>query len=847
MMSGLSSREAAELLAKFGPNDPAPARRSSRIFELGQLFVNPLVIILLFAAGASAMLGQYLDAGIIVVVVLVSIGINFIQTYRSQVAAEHLRNRVLPTATVSRDGKFIEIHRSEVVPGDLVRLSAGDLVPADARLVESRDLYVQQAAMTGESSPAEKEATGRTDGADSPDTPNMVFLGTSVISGAATAIVVNTGPRTLFGDIARRLAVHPEETEFERGLRQFGALIMRAVFFLVLFIMVVSISLRHDAFESLLFAVALAVGLTPEFLPMITSVTLARGALRMAEQKVIVKQLSAIQNFGSIDILCSDKTGTITTGVMTVDCAVDAFGQPSVEVLRRAWLNANFETGIRNPLNIAILRDAPQEPEGFRKLDEIPFDFERRRVSIVVDRGGDRGRDRGGDQGGEPGDDADPGARLLIVKGAPEGILHICTACLSGSAVLPWDESSRARCQAAYDDLSARGLRVLAVAFREVGDQKAFTPADERDLTLIGLIGFVDPPIEGAADVIAALKRDGVQVKIITGDGELVTRHICQTVGLDSDNILLGDDMLNMSDSALDHVVEKTHIFARVSPAQKTRILLALKHRSHVVGYMGDGINDAPSLRAADVGISVSTAVDVARDAAQIILVEPGLHILHQGIMEGRRAFGNVDKYLLMGTSSNFGNMFSMAGASLFLPFLPMLPTQILLNNFLYDLAQITIPSDNVDDEYIRTPQRWNISQIRNFMLLIGPISSLFDFLTFLVMIKVFHATEILFHTGWFVESLATQTLVLFVIRTRKRPWKSRPSLPLSVTTLVIVLVGLILPVSPLARILGFTPLPPAYFLFLVAATATYLSLVEIAKERLFRRHQRTSSTEHTA
>ena len=825
MSTGLSSREAAVLLGKFGPNNPAPNKQRSRIFDLAQLFVNPLVIILLIASAASAFLGQYVDAGIIVTMVMTGIGINFVQTYRSQAAADRLRDRVSPTATVCRDGKWGEMERSLVVPGDLIRLSAGDMVPADSRLMESRDLYVQQAAMTGESNPAEKAVTTRSDGADSPDTPNMVFLGTSIVSGTATAVVVNTGPRTLFGDIAQRLTVHPEETEFERGIRQFGALIMRAVFFLVLFIMVVSVVLKHDAFQSLLFAVALAVGLTPEFLPMITSVTLARGAMRMAEQKVIVKQLSAIQNFGSIDILCSDKTGTITTGVMTVDSAVDAFGAPSEEVLRRAWINANFETGVRNPLNIAILRDSPYGPDGFEKQDEIPFDFERRRVSIVVSRGVVDSPE------GEK-------SRLLITKGAPESILQICTACIAGSGVLPLDAANRAKCQVAYDALSARGFRVLAVAFREAGDQQAFAPADERDLTLVGFIAFLDPPIEGAAGVITALKNDGVQVKIITGDGELVTRHICEAVGLDSGHILLGDDMQKMSDSALDHVVENTHIFARVSPAQKTRILLALKHRNHVVGYMGDGINDAPSLRAADVGISVSTAVDVARDAAQIILVEPGLHILHQGIMEGRRAFGNVNKYLLMGTSSNFGNMFSMAGASLFLPFLPMLPTQILLNNFLYDLAQVTIPSDNVDEEYIRKPQRWNITQIRNFMLLIGPISSVFDFLTFFVMIKVFHASEVLFHTGWFVESLATQTLVLFVIRTMKRPWQSRPGAPLTITTLAIVLTGLILPVSPLAQILGFMPLPAAYFGFLFVSTAAYLSLVEVAKARLFNRHR---------
>jgi len=812
MQSGLSSEQAAELLQKFGPNEPALKKKNSRASELLQLFLSPMVLILLLASGASAFLGQFIDAAIIVTVVLVGIGINFVQTYRSQQAAERLRDRVSPTATVRRDGDWEEVQRRNVVPGDIIRLSAGDMVPADSCLLESRDLYVQQAAMTGESSPAEKRVTGEELSSESPDNPGMVFLGTSVVSGSATAVVLKTGPQTLFGDIAKRLTIRPEESEFERGIRRFGEMILRAVFFLVLFILVVSIALQHNAFESLLFAVALAVGLTPEFLPMITSVTLARGAMRMAEKKVIVRQLAAIQNFGSIDILCSDKTGTITTGVMEVASAVDAFGEVSPRVLELARVNAHFESGIKSPLDAALEREKLTLPETYEKTDEIPFDFERRRVSIVVRHG------RTG---------------TLILKGAPEGVMAVATNCRAGGAVVPFDETARSRCTEVYAGLSAKGLRVLAVASRDTGDQTAFTPEDEREMTLDGFVAFTDPPVEGAAAVIQGLKRDGVQVKILTGDGDLVTRHVCEALDLDFGEVLSGDEIQNMSDAALDHAVENTHIFARVSPAQKTRIILALKHRNHVVGYMGDGINDAPSLRAADVGISVANAVDVARDAAEIILVEPGLEILHRGIMEGRRAFGNVNKYLLMGTSSNFGNMFSMAAASLFLPFLPMLPTQILLNNFLYDLAQVTIPSDNVDEEYIRKPQRWNIGMIRNFMLLIGPISSLFDFLTFFVMLRVFHASEALFHTGWFVESLATQTLVLFVIRTGKRPWTSRPSKPLTFTTLAIVITGLVLPFSPLAKLLGFVPLPSGYFTFLVLSTGTYLALVETAKRKL--------------
>ena len=813
---GLTSLEAGERLAGFGPNDPAPARRRSGAIELLLLFVNPLVVILLTAAIVSGFLDQLLDAGIIVAVVLVGIAINFVQTYRSQTAIEHLRARVAPTATVLRDGSWQEIHRHDVVPGDIVRLSAGDLVPADARLLISRDLYVQQAALSGESLPAEKEAGGESI-STRPDARNMVFLGTSVVSGTATALVVATGTKTAFGGIAGRLAVRSEETAFDRGLRQFGLLIMRVVFFLVLFLVVVSVALHRNALESLLFAVALAVGLTPEFLPMITSVTLAKGAVAMARKNVIVKHLSAIQNFGSIDVLCSDKTGTLTAGNMTLDRSLDPSGQSSEHVLTLGYLNSKFETGIRSPLDAAILQRECSDAAGYEKCDEIPFDFERRRLSIVVER---------------------QSRRLLITKGAHEGIFPLLAAYESGGQTIRIDSGALERFHKICDELSSQGFRILTVAYAVVEARKSYSVADEHDLTLAGFLTFRDPPLADAAEALAALRRDGVEVKIITGDNELVTNHICTEVGLEARRIVHGEDLNRMSDSALAHVAEQTKVFARVSPVQKNRILLALKHRGHVVGFMGDGINDAPSLHAADVGISVSTAVDVARDAADIILVEPGLPVLHQGIIEGRRAFGNVTKYLLMGTSSNFGNMFSMAGASLFLPFLPMLPTQILLNNFLYDTAQITIPTDNVDEACLRTPQHWDIGMVRNFMLFIGPISSIFDFLTFYVLLHFFRAGQVEFHTGWFVESLATQTLVLFVIRTTGNPLKSRPSPALMATTLGVVILGTVIPFSPLAGALGFTPLPMAYFLFLALATAAYLLMVEAAKRRLMKRAQ---------
>jgi len=812
---GLTSQEAAARLEQVGPNDPARRQRSSAFAELLRLFLNPLVLILLIAAVVSAFLGEAVDAAIIIAIVLLSVAIDFAQAYRSQRAVEQLRERVAPTATVLRDGKWREIRRADVVPGDVVRLSAGDLVPADARLLAADDLYVQQAALTGESLPVEKQTSGA-EVSTRPDAVNMVFLGTSIVSGTATALVVATGANTAFGDIAARLATRPEETAFDRGLKDFGLLLTRTVFFLVIFLLGVNFFLHRDMLQSLLFVVALAVGLTPEFLPMITSVTLSKGARAMAEKKVIVKHLSAIQNFGSIDVLCSDKTGTLTTGQMVLDRSLDPFGQTTERVFALAYLNSRFETGIRSPLDAAILqRPEPEQTKGYEKRDELPYDFARRRLSIVAERAGER---------------------VLITKGSPEGIFPLLKSYETEGRTLPMDPQTLTRCRASYEDLSRQGFRTLAVAYAKVQARQSYSVKDERDLTLVGFLAFADPPLPDAAEALAALRQDGVKVKIITGDGALVTDHVCRLVGLDPGKTVLGDELERISDAALAHVAETTTIFARVSPAQKNRILLALKHRGHVVGFMGDGINDAPSLHAADVGISVSTAVDVAREAADIVLVEPGLKVLHSGIIEGRKAFGNVMKYLLMGTSSNFGNMFSMAGASIFLPFLPMLPTQILLNNFMYDLAQITIPTDNVDDDYLRKPQHWEIQLIRKFMLLIGPISSIFDFLTFYVLLHVFHANEVLFHTGWFVESLATQTLVIFVIRTSQNPLRSRPSPALTATTLAVVVAGVALPFTPLAQPLGFTPLPIRYFLFLGAATVAYLLLVEVAKRHLLRR-----------
>jgi P-type Mg2+ transporter len=826
--AGLSTTEARLRLSKIGPNEPISLRRRSSLVQILHLFLNPLAIILLAASAVSAVLGEILNASIIAVMVLLGATLNFIQTYRSHRAVERIRKEVAPTATVLRDGNFMQIPRRELVPGDVIRLTAGDLVPADAALFKARDLHVQQAALTGESLPVEKEALNLQ--AISPDTSDVhrVFLGTSVVSGTGTALVMATGKNTAFGDIATRLATKPPETEFERGTRQFGLLIMKTTILLVFFVLLVSVILHHNFLESLLFAVALAVGLTPEFLPMITTVTLGQGAVHMARKKVIVKHLEAMQNFGSIEVLCSDKTGTLTSGEMSLDQHFDPFGNQSEQVFLLAYLNSLHETGVDNPLDQAIKQSRSSNPldaavlqhdhpdiHAYRKIDEIPFDFERRRVSIVVEH---------------------ESKRLLITKGAPESVLPVCSQYDLNGHEFPFDAASRTRCEATYRELCARGFRMLAVAYTAVQPQDVYRANDEKDLALAGFLTFSDPPLESAKQTLTALKSDGIEVKILTGDNELVTQHICSQVGLDGGRIILGDELERMTDTALAHVVEQTSVFARVSPGQKNRIILALKRRSHVVGYLGDGINDAPSLHAADVGISVSTAVDVARDAADFILLERSLNVLHAGIIEGRKAFGNVMKYLLMGTSSNFGNMFSMAAASLFLPFLPMLPTQILLNNFLYDLAQVTIPTDHVDRTFIHKPQRWNVKMIRDFMIYIGPVSSIYDFLTFFVLLKVFNASEQLFHTGWFVESLATQTLVIFIIRTAGNPFRSRPSLPLTATTIAVVAAGIVIPFTSLGTILGFTPLPWAFFIFLGGAAGTYLLLVEIVKRKLMRR-----------
>ncbi len=824
MSNGLSSVEAGERLQQFGANRLAPATQRSVVLQFLAHFKNPLVLVLLVAAGISALTGDLTGALIIGAIVLMSVTLDFVQAYRAGRAAEQLALKVAVTASVLRDGQTCELPVTQLVPGDLVLLSAGCLVPADARLIEANDFFVNQAQLTGEPFPVEKRvATALANGAApldddwSLERSDSVFMGGSVVSGSARVLIGRTGSSTALGQIAVSLAADAPPTAFEIGTRRFGMLIMRLTLLLVLFTLLVNVAFHRSLLESFLFAVALAVGLTPELLPMVVSVTLTRGALRMAALKVIVKRPSAIQDMGAMDVLCTDKTGTLTEAKIRLERHVDACGQSRPQVLTLAYLNSYFESGLKSPLDDAILAHEEIDVSAWRKIDEVPFDFERRRVSVLVQSA----------QG-----------RRLVVKGAPEDVLRLCTQYQDSSgASVALDASARERIDALFDSLGQEGFRALGIAWRDVAlDHPHAVVSDESELVFAGFAAFLDPPKASAARALSAMAASGVAVKIVTGDNERVTRHVCTELGVPIDGVLTGTEVATMNDDALRARVESVNLFCRVNPSQKNRIILALKARGHVVGYLGDGINDAPSLHTADVGISVDGAVDVAKQAAAMILLEKDLMVLHKGILEGRRTFGNVMKYIMMATSSNFGNMFSMAAATLFLPFLPMLPLQILLNNLLYDVSEITLPLDNVDDEDLVRPKRWDMAFIRNFMLTIGPISSLFDFLTFYLLLRLFNAHEALFRTGWFVESIATQVLVIFVIRTRRNPLRSHPHRWLVATSLAVVLIAMLLPFTPLAPYLGFAPLPPVFFGLLAALLLLYLLMVEGAKQWFYRR-----------
>lgn len=805
---GLNTIEASRRFAKYGANEIAATATRGAIVSYLSHFTHPLVLILLVASIISAFVGETTSASIIALIVLLSVTLDFIQERRSGKAAERLRNAVALRASVVRDGQMRDLPARELVPGDLVHLSVGDLVPADARVIEAKDFFVNQAALTGESFPVEKTVD------DVNEKNALIYLGSSVTSGEAKVVLTKTGSVTEFAHLAQAVTAEPPETAFERSSRGFGVLVMKVIAALVLFVFLVNIAFHRDALDSFLFAIALAVGLTPGLLPMIVSVTLAHGAMRLVKKRVIVKRLSAIEDLGGVDIFCTDKTGTLTEGAITLDSYVDSEGHEDEHVLFVASLNAQFQTGLRSPLDEAILRRKPDALLNYAKIDEAPFDFQRRRLSVVVE--------------GE-------NLRLLICKGAPESILEVCGEFEQDGLRRLLDAPARGRCNATFAELSRKGYRVLGVAYRDVSAEKKtrFAASDERALTFLGFMAFLDPPKQSAAATLQALKRDGIEVKVLTGDNEIITRKICEAVGLEIRGIITGDELENAVDDALPQLAQRHTVFARVSPDQKRRIIEALQKAGHAVGYLGDGINDAPSLRAADVGLSVDSAVDVAREAADLILLRKSLHVVHDGIVEGRRTFGNIMKYILMGTSSNFGNMFSMAGASLLLPFLPMLPPQILLNNLLYDLSQITIPGDRVDPDYLRKPKKWSVGLIRRYMFGMGMVSSVFDFLTFGLLLWVFHAGEKLFRTGWFIESLATQTLVILVIRTRNAPWRSRPSKGLIYSVTGCVIIGGLLPFTPLATLLGFVKPPLTLLGTIGMMTVVYLAVAEWMKRRI--------------
>lgn len=815
---GLSSAEAKARLIKFGPNRFRDKPKLALLRQYFSRFKNPLVIILLVASAVSAFTGEVANFIIISSMVLLSVTLDFVQEYRANATAEKLRQSVSLQTRVLRDGKPLNLAVSQVVPGDVVLLAAGDLIPGDARVIESCDFFVRQSLLTGESYPVEKRpGVLASTATDLQEATNAVFMGTSVISGSASVLVIKTGAHTAIGEIADSVSRDSAPTSFEIGTRRFGMLIMRLTVLLVMFVLLVNAAFHKPWLESFLFAVALAVGLTPELLPMVVSVTLARGAQRMAKQQMIVKRLAAIQDLGSMDVLCTDKTGTLTEAKIRMEKHVDAAGQSSERVLKLAYLNSFFESGLKSPLDDAILAHEHIDVAAWKKIDEVPFDFERRRVSVLLDC------------------DA---TRWLIVKGAPDEIVALCTHYEAGSegSEQTLDAAALATIHAQYNVLEAEGFRVLGIACRKVAlDHPHAVVNDESELVLVGFAAFLDPPKESAGPALELLKNLGVAIKIVTGDSDLVTRHVCAQLNIPVTGLLTGKDIAQMDDYALRARVETTNLFCRVNPAQKDRVILALKAQGHVVGYLGDGINDAPSLHSADVGLSVDSAVDVAKEAADMILLKQDLHVLYEGVLEGRRTFGNIMKYIMMGTSSNFGNMFSMAGAALFLPFLPMLPTQILLNNILYDFSELPIPLDKVDAVEIAAPRVLDMTFVRNFMLVIGSISSAFDFLTFYVMLKVLHAGEQLFQTGWFVESLCTQVLVIFIIRTRGNPFKSGPHPLLAAASLAVVALALVLPLTALGSYFGFAPLPARFYLILGTMVIIYLLVVQLAKLGFYR------------
>lgn len=816
-VNGLTEAEAAKRLAQYGHNELAKKKERSAVEQFFARFLNPLVIVLLVIALVSFSFKEYISALLVTGMAFISVVLSFLQEYHAGKEAEKLREMIHVTATVLRDGKHEEISISDVVPGDIVDLRAGDMIPADVRVLSGKDLFINQSTLTGEAFPVEKVAGPLPESKSfSPsDTNNIAFMGSSVVSGSASAVVIKTGLSTQFGELSKKLTRMRIETSFDKGIKSFTWVMIKFMLVLVLIIFVINALLKGDVLQAFLFSIAVAIGVTPEMLPMIVSVNLSKGAINMAKKQVIVKRLNSIQNFGAMDVLCTDKTGTLTLNSIVLELHLDLEGNDSEDVLRLGYINSFYQTGLKNLLDEAILKhEAMLEkilPRKYRKVDEIPFDFTRKLMSVVVES---------------------EGKAQLVAKGAPEEIFQRCNRYETQGAIKPFGPEVSDELRKEYIKLSEDGFRVLAVAWKDIEQKKpAYGKEDECNLVLRGYLAFLDPPKETAKEAVESLKKLNIDFKILTGDNELVTMKICSQVGIEVKGLATGHFVDKQTDDELRETVRSTNIFVRLSPGQKERVIRALQANNHVVGYMGDGINDAPALKTADVGISVDNAVDIARESADIILLKKSLLVVKDGVIEGRKTFGNIVKYIKMGASSNLGNMISMTGASLFLPFLPMLPIQVLFNNFLYDLSQVAIPTDAVDEDYTEKPRPWNIRGIRKFMMIIGPISSIFDFLTFAVMWFIFHAQESLFHTGWFIESLCTQTLVIYVIRTGKIPFiESWPSKTLIATSVAVIIIGIAIPLSPLGKYLGFVAPPMLYFLILAGMIVTYLLLVQLVK-----------------
>jgi Mg2+-importing ATPase len=815
---GLTTQEVESRLEDFGHNEPAKKKKRTVLYQIVAKFLNPLVIVLLIIAVFSLFFGQKISALLVVLMAIMSVFLSFIQEYRAGKEAEKLSDMVRATATVYRDGKAKEIKIKNIVPGDVVDLFAGDMIPADLRIISCKDLFINQASLTGESFPVEKTAEpvhGKTNSVS--ELADIAFMGSSVVSGTGLGLVIKTGIATQFGEISRKLATMRIETGFDTGIRKFTWLMIRFMVALVAVIFAINAIMKGNLIQALLFSLAVAVGLTPEMLPMLVAINLSKGAIAMSKKQVIVKRLNSIQNCGAMDVLCTDKTGTLTLDRIVLEHHCDVVRKESEDVLRFAYINSFYQTGLKNILDRAILRHEKMLVKQYSKVDELPFDFSRKIMSVVV------GMD---------------GKHRLIAKGAPEEIFKRCTRYELDDEIEEMEEFILTDLKEEYNNLSEDGFRVLAIAYKDIENRKdVYTKEDEKDLILKGYVAFLDPPKPTAKETIEALGLLGIEFKVLTGDNELVTKKICGDVGLNVKGLITGDQLERMGDEELRELAKTTTVFARLSPMQKERVIKALHENKHIVGYLGDGINDAPALKASDVGISVNNAVDIAKESADIILLKKSLRALEDGVKEGRKTFGNIVKYIKMGSSSNFGNMFSMTGASLFLPFLPMLPIQILLNNFLYDLSQIAIPTDAVDPEYVARPRSWNVDYIKKFMIHIGPISSVFDFVTFGVMWFIFRAAQPLFNTGWFLESLCTQTLVIHVIRTGKIPFiESRPSRFLIFTSVCMVTVALLIPFSPLAKPFGFVRPPGLYFVALFCIVGSYLVLVQIVKKWFIRK-----------